>query len=174
MNAHRPDVLLLDVSLPGTNGIAVAREVLRQVAETRILFLSMHHSDDFVADALAAGALGYVSKQDPAAVLVEAVRKVGNGEPFLSPLISREGVETLLRLKRERGSIGGPLDVLSGREREVFHLLVQGFSNDAVAAHLLISRRTVETHRAHLLKKLQLHSAADLFRFASRHELLAP
>lgn len=169
--AH-PDVMLLDVTLPGASGITVAREALRRRPELRILFFSMHLSEDFVADAFLAGAHGYVGKAEPVTSLIAALRAVGSGETYVSDRVSREAVDSLVRLRRERGTSTGPVDVLSSREREVFELLLQGLSNDDVASQLLISRRTVETHRAHLLKKLQLHSVADLFRFASRHGLI--
>ncbi len=141
--------------------------------------LSMHSDEAHVAHALAAGAAGYALKDQSADAVIEAIRTVARGQKYLSPRISRFGLDDELH-QRGNGSengngkvgAGGPVDALSPREREVFDLLVRGLSNDAVATRLCISVKTVETHRAHILKKLTLHSIADLVRFAARNGLL--
>lgn len=170
--AEHPDLFIMDVSLPGLPGSAVARELLRRAPDTKIVFFSMHVTEDYVADAIALGARGYVGKDQSFQELLGAVREVVAGRIYLPPRLSRPAVEELVRLKKRRSADAGPLAILSTREREVFALMVQGMTNDASALRLSISRRTVETHRANLLKKLNIHSVAELLRFAARHDLI--
>jgi two-component system response regulator NreC len=172
VDAH-PDVVVLDVSLPGVNGIAATRELVRREPHAHVLMLSMHSSEDYVAQALAAGATGYALKDQSAGEVVDAIRAVARGQAYLSPKISRFVVEDYLRLRRGDTARTGPLAALSVREQEIFDLLVRGFSNDGIAGQLCISVKTVETHRAHILHKLHLHSIAELVRFAARHNLVA-
>lgn len=171
IDTTQPDVVVLDVSLPGVNGIAAAREITRRDPRRKILVLSMHVGEDYVAQALSAGATGYALKEQSTSEVIEAIRAVARGQAYLCPRISRFVVEDYLRLRRGESSSSGPLDALSSREKEVFDLLVRGFSNDGVAGQLCISVKTVETHRAHILKKLHVHSIAELVRFAARHGL---
>jgi two-component system response regulator NreC len=168
-----PDVVVLDVSLPGVNGIAATRELVRREPHAHVLMLSMHAGEDYVAQALAAGATGYALKDQSAAEVIEAIRAVARGQAYLSPRISRFVVDDYLRLRRGESARTGPLAALSVREQEIFDLLVRGFSNDGIAGQLCISVKTVETHRAHILHKLRLHSIAELVRFAARHDLVA-
>jgi DNA-binding NarL/FixJ family response regulator len=172
VDTTQPDVVVLDVALPGVNGIAAARELTRREPRRKILVLSMHVGEDYVARALSAGATGYALKEQSAGELVEAIRAVARGQAYLSPRISRFVVEDYLRLRRGEGGTAGPLGALSAREKEVFDLLVRGFSNDGIAGQLCISVKTVETHRAHILRKLRVHSIAELIRFAARHGLV--
>jgi DNA-binding NarL/FixJ family response regulator len=172
LEVEQPDLFILDVSLPGIPGTALARELLRVRPSTQIVFFSMHVTEDYVSDAFVAGARGYVGKNQPFEELMGAVLEVSTGKTYMPPKLSRPAVEELIRLKRRRSSDAGPLGVLSAREREVFALMVQGMTNDAASSHLNISRRTVETHRANLLKKLNIHSVAELLRFAARHDLI--
>ena len=119
-----------------------------------------------------AGANGYALKTQSSGEILDAIRAVARGEMYLSPLISRTVVEDGLKLKRGENGQAGPCHELSPREREVFDLLVRGFSNDSIAQSLCISVKTVETHRARILKKLKLHSLVELVRFAARHDLI--
>jgi DNA-binding NarL/FixJ family response regulator len=167
VEAAKPDLVLLDLKLPGPDGITVARELLRRDPQRRVLMVSMRLEESIVADALAAGALGYFGKEQSIEDLLCAIRTVADGRTYLPPGISAEDIEVRLR----RGRMG-PLGLLSGREREVFELLVRGFNNEDVASHLGISRRTVETHRSRILRKLHVHSAVELIRLAARHGLL--
>jgi DNA-binding NarL/FixJ family response regulator len=166
-----PDVVLIDIGLPGTNGVAVVRELLRRERRRKILMLTMHASDEFVAQAILAGALGYALKDQPPAEIREAIKTVARGDRYLSPTLAPEVIDVCAR--RRRGSDDGPLGALSAREREVFDMLVRGYSNEAVARHLSISVKTVETHRTHIMKKLRLHSLPDMIRFATRHQLIS-
>jgi two-component system, NarL family, response regulator NreC len=167
-----PDVVVVDIALTGASGISITRELRRARTDRKILMLSMYMNEEFVADALDAGALGYVGKDQPSDDLVSAIRAVAHGQSYLAPRLSKLVVDDYLRMKRGEEGPRGPLDPLSNREREVLELLLLGHSNESVAHQLCISRRTVETHRAHIFQKLGLKSVAELFRFAARHSLL--
>lgn len=167
VEAARPDLVLVDVALPGPDGISAARELLRRDPARRLLMVSMSVEEHVVANALAAGALGYAGKDQPVGELLQAVRTVAEGRTYLPPRVSAKGVEA-----RMRRAQSGPLGILSAREREVFDLLVKGLTNEEVASHLDISRRTVETHRGRILRKLRVHSAVELIRLAARHGML--
>jgi DNA-binding NarL/FixJ family response regulator len=169
---EEPDVVVLDLALPGASGISVARELLRRDARRKIFALTMYLDEEHVAQALEAGILGYASKEQPAPEVLEAIRTVARGRSYLSPLISRFVVDEYLRLRRGGGTEDTPLRMLTQREREIFDLTVRGLSNDRIADELNISKRTVETHRSRILKKLSVHSASDLVRLAARHGLL--
>lgn len=164
----KPDLVLLDDTLPGPDGFTAARELIKRFPDRHLLVVSTRIEESVVADALAIGANGLYSKHQPVSDLIMAVHATGNGNTYLPPGISAHAIEA----RRRRGR-PGPLGVLSGREREVFGLLVRGFSNEEVAKHLEISRRTVETHRSRILKKLHVHSAVELIRLAARHGLLS-
>jgi DNA-binding NarL/FixJ family response regulator len=168
----QPDVLLLDVSLPLASGVSVAREVLRRQPHQRILALSMFADEEHVAQALEVGVLGYASKDLSAAELFSAIRSVGQGQAYLGPGISRVLLEEYMRMRRTGRGPDTPLRGLTQREREIFDLAVRGLSNQDIASQLCISKRTVETHRGRIMRKLHVHSATDLVRLAARHGLL--
>lgn len=168
----QPDLVVLDVSLPGIDGFAAARELRRRAPAMRLVFLSMHAGEDHAARALTVGAFGYLLKEQAGEEVLAALRAVLRGETVIAPRLSRTTVDELLgRFKRGSGDTG-PLGQLSDREREIFDMLVRGSSNTEIATHLCISVRTVETHRAHIMKKLNLHSMVDLIRFAAMHTLI--
>jgi two-component system secretion response regulator SsrB len=162
-----PEVLLLDVDLPGADGLTAAREISRRWPSVRLLMISARVDEHLVTEAFNAGAAGYVGKEQPVEDILQALRSVGHGHKYFPPRISAETVAS-----RQRRGGEGPLGMLSTREREVFDLLVRGYTNEAVAQQLSISRRTVETHRSRILKKLHVHSAVELIRLAARHDLL--
>ncbi len=171
VKAASPDVVVLDLGLPGADGIAVTRELLRQQEDRHVLVLSMFTDHERVARALEAGALGYASKDQPAEEVLTAIRLVSQGKEYLAPGISRAVLDDYLALRKNGGSIT-PLRLLTGREREIFDFTVRGSSSQAIADELSISRRTVETHRSRILHKLHMHSASDLVRLAARLGLL--
>jgi two-component system, NarL family, invasion response regulator UvrY len=166
-----PDVVVLDSAVPGNGGLSALRHLLRKNPERRVLVLSARLAEDFAAEAFAAGAMGYTGKDGTAEEIVTAIREVAAGQRYLCPRLALERVNQHL-LERPAGD-RAPLDVLSAREREVFRLLVLGCSNEEVADRLRISRRTVETHRSRILKKLRVHSAVELLRLAARHGLIS-
>ena len=167
---HRPHVVVLDLMLPGLHGVEVIRRLRQRCPRTQTLVLSMHLDHEYVAKALAHGALGYVVKQASVDHLLTGVREVAAGRRYLSPPLSMEDVELLMN----RGPDGSldPYDTLTKREKEVLQLVAEGNTNAAVAARLGIGERTVETHRAHIMNKLGLNNHADLVRFAIACNLL--
>lgn len=166
-----PDVVVLDLTLPDGDGIATTRELLRRRPRTRILILTMHTTQFFVRKALAAGAAGYALKSQPAEEILEAVRVVARGDTYVSPQIAPPpSGETTGRRAQDGLSA---LDELSPREREVFDLVMRGLSNQAIGENLCISIKTVETHRSHINKKLDVHSTGQLIRLAALQGLVS-
>lgn len=172
VESHQPDVVVLDLSLPGLSGISVARQLKRRAPETKVLMFTVHSGEDFVLEALGAGASGYVLKQDPVEALFDGVRAITRGETFLSPSFPRSVLQTHLRRRSGMDLRLSPLDELSQREREVFDLVIIGFTNEGVGQELGVSVKTVETHRTSINRKLGVHSTADLVRLAARRGLL--
>lgn len=163
----RPDVLVLDLMLPGSSGMSVLERVVRGEGVTGVVVLTMHANTAYVVEALRNGALGFVPKDAEASDLLRAIRMAARGERYV-------GVELSERARRaiEEGDADDPLARLTDRERQTFHLAVQGLSNAEVADTLFISRRTSEKHRARLLRKLGLRTQGDLIRFAVVRGLL--
>ncbi len=172
VEALKPTVLLLDLGLPGLHGLEVARQVSRRSPLTHVLVLSMHVNDEYVIGAFRHGAAGYLLKGCDSDELVEAVRRVASGAPYVSPTISNHVVRSMLT--DAAADVADPYAALSVREREVFQLMAEGHSNGAIAEKLFISSRTVETHRANALRKLGLHSQTDVVRYALRKGILPP
>jgi len=168
-----PDVVILDMTLPDSDGIATTREILRRRPQTHVLMLTMHATEFFVRKALEAGALGYALKTQSATELVQAIEAVGAGNVYLAPEIPT-GSDPVAPRQGANGATGSsnPLDDLSPREREVFDLVMRGLSNHQVARNLCISVKTVETHRTHINRKLGVHSTGQLIRLAALQGLV--
>jgi DNA-binding NarL/FixJ family response regulator len=167
---RHPDLVLADVSLPGVSGISMARELVRRMPDLPIVMLSMVTDAHFVTEALSAGVRGYALKHQGIGEILDGIRAVLDGQMYFAPRVA-DAVAAHLGKANPRGE-PGPLDSLSAREKEVFDLLVRGFTNGAIGRQLFISSKTVETHRARIMKKLQLHSLVGLLRYAVRHRLL--
>jgi two-component system, NarL family, response regulator NreC len=165
----QPDVLLLDVTMPGRNGIEVAREAADVAPDAKVVMLSMQDEPSYVREAFAAGAQGYVLKEAADTELVRAVREVAAAGRYVHPELGARLVSADAKAQAEAEA-----DPLSDREREVLRLLALGHTNQEIAKLLYISVRTAETHRAHVLQKLGLESRAALVRFALDHGLLEP
>lgn len=172
VESSQPDVIILDLSLPGLSGISVTRNLKRRAPETKVLMFTVHAGEDFVLESLGAGASGYVLKQDPVEALFDGVRAVARGELFISPRFPRSVLQTHMRRRSGLDLRISPLDELSQREREVFDLVIIGFTNEGVGQELGVSVKTVETHRTSINRKLGVHSTADLVRLAARRGLL--
>jgi len=164
----RPDLAVVDIGMPGLNGVDAAREVLRASPKTRVIVLTMHKDHAYVAEALRAGVRGYVLKSRGADEMLEALREVARGGVYLSPGLSREVAESFLRGDKP---VESPL---SPREREVLQLVAEGKTTKEVAAALFISFKTVESHRQRIMSKLDLHETASLVRYAIRSGLIQP
>jgi DNA-binding NarL/FixJ family response regulator len=159
----RPDVLVLDIVMPGLSGLDVAREVTRRSPETRIVVLSMHDSDAYVLEAVRNGALAYVPKGAPAAELVRAIRAAAAGRRYVRAVPDR-AIDDYLR--KTRGADADLYELLTPREREVLHMVAEGLSSAAIGRRLSISPRTVEAHRASVMRKLGLKGRTELIKFA--------
>ncbi len=166
--AARPDVVVMDISMPDINGIEATRQLSSQV---RVVILSVHSGRDYVAQALRAGAVGYVVKDAVLTDLVAAVRAAAAGQGYLSPAISGLLIEEYVRYS-EIAAPPDPLAELTPRERQVLQLVAQGLTNREIARRLHLSPKTVEVHRGNAMRKLDLHNTADVIRFAQRHGLL--
>jgi DNA-binding NarL/FixJ family response regulator len=165
----RPDILLLDISMPGLNGIEVARRVQTENPATRVIMLSMHADQRYVTESLRAGAMGYVLKDSAIDELLSGIRTVSRGQRFLSGPIANLVIEEYIGLANERAT--SVFSTLSPREREVLQLLAEGRSTKEMAAHLKVSVKTVETHRKQIMDKLNIHSVAELTKYAIREGL---
>ena len=167
----KPAVLVVDLMMPGLNGLEVVRQVKQRAPDTRVIVLSMHANDAYVVEALRNGAAGYVLKQAEARALVDAIRVVRGGGRYLSPPLTEDKLE-----RWQREAQAAPLDLydtLSTREREVLQLAAEGLTSAAIGARLQIGKRTVETHRANLQRKLGLKSQAELVRLAVKKGLVS-
>jgi two-component system NarL family response regulator len=162
VQAKRPDVLVLDISLPKLDGIEVARTLLLRHPGLKVLALSVHNNVDVVRRTLKAGAVGYVHKSAPMSELVRAIRDVMQNNVYLSPRITRQALGERL---------GAPHDLLSRRERQVLALIAEGKRSSEIAVRLKISIATVEVHRRNIMRKLGLHTIAELTRYAVREGL---
>jgi DNA-binding NarL/FixJ family response regulator len=167
-----PDVLILDIAMPGLNGIEATRQMTKRYPQVRVIVLTVHSAEEYILQALRAGAVGYVVKQAAVEELILGVRAVFRGESFLSPSISKKVVDEYIR--RAEGAVEPtPVDRLTDREREVLQLLAEGQSVREIAVALQISPKTVETHRAHILEKLEARNTAELVQIALRAGLIA-
>jgi two-component system response regulator NreC len=165
------DVAMVSQDLADLSGVAVTRELVRRRPRLNVLVMAVRSDDDSVRAALAAGARGYVLRQQTSSQIFDAIRAVARGDVYLAPRIAHIVVQDHLRLRRGERAEAGPCDNLSPRERDVFDLLVRGHSNEKISRLLGISTKTVETHRGQVLRKLELHSLVDLVRFAARHQI---
>jgi two-component system, NarL family, response regulator NreC len=168
---HKPDVAVVDVAMPLLNGIETTRQITRRVPGTRVLVLSMHADEAYVTQILQAGATGYLLKDSADVDLMQAVSAVAIGKSFFSPAIARVMLDDYVRQLADKG-ITDRYEALSEREREIFQLIAEGKMNKEIAALLSVSPSTVETHRAHIMEKLDLHSAAEIVLYAVRRGVI--
>ena len=162
----RPDIAVLDISMPGLNGIDAARAIQRSCPETKTLIVTMHSDDSYVVDALRAGIGGYVLKSQAGPDLVQAINQVVQGNVYLSPGISGALANAV------RSNVDVPEDPLTPREREVLQLVAEGMTSKEVSSMLHVSPKTVDAHRASIMRKLDLHDTAGLVRYAIRRGLI--
>jgi len=166
----KPDIVVMDVSMPDLNGIEATTQIIESVPETRVVALSMHSDKRFVVGMLRAGASGYLLKDCASQELANAIHQVAGGKKYLSPEITGVVIDDyLVGGSSEEG--GTAASRLSAREREVLQLIAEGWSTKQIATHLYVSVKTIETHRRQIMKKLDLHTIADLTKYAIREGL---
>jgi DNA-binding NarL/FixJ family response regulator len=168
----RPDLLILDIGMPRLSGIEVAARAQKLDRPPTVIILSMHADESYIIRALAAGARAYLLKDATDEDLLPALRAVASGKPFFSPAVTAVLVEDYVRTLHKRG-LSDSYDLLTDREKEVLHLLAEGRSNKEVATLLDIGLSTVETHRANLMQKINLHSTAEIVLYAVRKGLIS-
>ena len=168
---HKPDVAILDVAMPLLNGIEATRQITKRVPSTRVLVLSMHADEAYVTQILQAGATGYLLKDSADVDLLKAVGEAALGRSFFSPAIARVMLDDYVRQLADKG-VTDRYESLSEREREIFQLIAEAKTNKEIAALLNVSPSTVETHRAHIMEKLDLHSAAEIVLYAVRRGVI--
>lgn len=167
----RPDVVLMDIGMPDINGLEATRQIRTQLPDTRVLILTMHDREDYLFRAVRIGAAGYILKGADVQDLLSAVRCVYRGEVYLYPTVTRKLLSDYLR-RVEAGEEHEGYDGLSEREREVLRLIAEGNTTAEIAALLYLSPHTVQTHRDHIMNKLNLHRKAELIKYAIRKGLV--
>lgn len=168
---HRPDIIILDLSMPELNGLDATRQVLAVSPSARVLILTAHESEQLIREVLGAGAQGYVLKADAARILVAAVEALLEGRTFFTSKVAQLVLEAYLRSAEQQP---GAMPALSAREREIVQLLAEGSSNKDIARALRISLKTAETHRSNIMRKMGFESLADLVRYAVRNRIIEP
>jgi len=167
---HQPDVVIMDIGMPGLNGVDSTRRIVKQFPGTRVVILSMHANEEYVGRALEAGAMGYLLKGAEPAELELVFKAVMRGETYLSPSIAKHLVQDYLSQRKEKTQ---PLPDLTGRQREVLQLTAEGCSTKDIANKLKLSVKTVDTHRSELMHRLDIHDVAGLVRYAIRTGLVS-
>jgi two-component system response regulator NreC len=170
--AIQPDIAILDIGMPLMNGIEATRQIVRRRPDIHVLILSMHANEAYIIQALKSGAKGYLLKDSADTELIRAVAAVASGKSFFSPAVAKVMLDDYVRQLAEKG-IADRFDTLSEREREIFQLVAEGHSNKEIAELLSVSPATVETHRAHVLQKLDVHNTAELVLYAVRRGVIS-
>jgi DNA-binding NarL/FixJ family response regulator len=165
----RPDIVLMDISMPGLNGVEAARRLISAVPDCKVIMLSMHQDEQRVVESIRAGAAGYLMKDVAVAEVARAIDRVMQGEVFISPCAPR----TVTRLLASPNTDSSPLSLLTARQREILQLIAEGQSTKEIGYRLSLSAKTVETHRRLLMERLGIHEVANLARFAVRAGLVS-
>jgi DNA-binding NarL/FixJ family response regulator len=171
VETQRPDLILMDLSMPRMNGMGAIQEIKKQVPNTKILVLTVHKTEEYILTTLKAGADGYILKDATHSELMLAIDNIFSGKSYLSPGISEKVIEGYLEGRKTIKS-STSWDTLTQREREILKMIAEGYKNKDIADYLCISAKTVEKHRANLMKKLDLHSASSLTAFAMEKGLI--
>ena len=167
-----PDVVIMDIAMPNLNGIDAAAQMVKRNPQLKVVILSMHSDESYLTRALTAGVKGYLLKETADLDLYRALQAVAQGKVFFSPTIANTLLEDYMRQLQQRG-LQDSYDLLTDREKEILQLLAEGKSNKEVATTLDLSTYTVETHRTHIMQKLNLHSAADIVLYAVRKKIIS-
>jgi len=170
IGVHQPDIILMDIAMAGLNGLEAAARVVQEFPHVRVVMLSMHANEEYVLQALRAGAMGYLLKDASVTELELAIKAVVRNETYLSPAVSKHVVEYVQRIGGEPNS----LERLTARQREILQLIAEGRTTQEIAGTLNISVKTVESHRAQLMERLDIHDVAGLVRYAIRMGVVTP
>jgi DNA-binding NarL/FixJ family response regulator len=168
----RPDVVVMDITMPLLNGLEATRQLKQQYPDLKIVILTMHSDEEYVFQSLRAGVDGYLIKQTAPNELVKAIRAAHQGDSYMSPTISKKVIAEYIR-QAEKGLEPSSLERLTRREREVLQLVAEGHSMGQIAGLLYISEKTARVHRSHLMSKLDLHNTAELTLYAVRHGVIS-
>lgn len=171
-NELKPDLVIMDIGMPALNGIEATAQIVKHNPRIGVIILSMHADETYLVRTLTAGAKGYLLKDSAQEDLHRAVQTVAQGRPFFSPAIAKVMLEDYMRHLQQRG-LQDSFDLLTDREKEILQLLAEGKSNKEVATILNVSPYTVETHRTHMMQKLNLHSTADIVLYAVRKKIIS-
>lgn len=167
----KPDIILMDITMPDMNGIEATKQIKKLLPDVKVLILTMHEHDEYVFQALRAGASGYILKEAADTELITALHVIQSGQFYLSPAAQSVMVGDYLQRVRA-GEEKDSYSSLTEREREILKLVAEGYTNNQIAERLVISPKTVDTHRTHIMDKLNLHSRAELVKYAMRRGLL--
>ncbi len=170
--ALQPDIIVMDIAMPGLNGLEATREIRRRFPQIRVLTLTMHRDPQYVFRLLQAGASGYLLKDSAKEALLAAIQAVHRGETFLSPEVSRQVIDAYIQRGEDAVTATVPFDTLTTREREVLQLIAEGYTSRQIAGQLAISVKTVNNHRARIMDKLNIRDIAGLTRFAVQNGLI--
>lgn len=170
LSSEQPDLIIMDISMPRINGIEAVREVVEKYPGVRVLMLTMHRNSQYFYNAISAGAHGYLMKDDSDTELLTAIRTVQSGKSYVSPQLSNEVTDDMISAFRDHREI--PIIQLTGREREVLQLVVKGYTSKKMADILCLSPRTVDHHRAKLLKKFKMKNTVDLVKYVVRNSIV--
>ncbi|HRI38592.1 MAG TPA: response regulator transcription factor [Nitrospira sp.] len=165
VQTYTPDLVLMDIAMPGLNGLDATSRIMKESSNTRVILLSMYANEEYLRQALQVGASGYLLKGADLAELELAIRTVGRGETYLTPAVAKYAVEVY---RNKSGEPSSPLARLSGRQREILQLIAEGSTTKDIAQRLNLSVKTVETHRAQLMERLEIHDVPGLVRLAIR------
>lgn len=174
VRSHHPDLLLIDIAMPKMNGLDTTRQITKNFPETKVIVLSRYEKEAYVHQALDAGAQGYVVKGAPSTELLEAIRSVVVGKYYLSSEVQASVIEAFVQSKRDQPQEKEALDQLSDREKQVFHLLIEGNSSNQIGDILCISPKTVDKHRANIAKKIGTENPIKMVQYAVRTGILDP
>jgi two-component system, NarL family, response regulator NreC len=169
---HEPHIVILDIAMPRLNGVEATRQIARRLTDVRVLIVSMYSDDVYITQALQAGARGFILKDSADADLVRAVADLAAGKSHFSPAVTKVVLDDYVRHLADRG-VTDRFDALSEREREVFQLIAEGRTNKEIAEILHLSPSTVETHRARIMEKLDVHSAVEIVLYAVRKGIIS-
>ena len=171
----KPAIVIMDLTMPELNGLEATRQICHSLPDTQVLILTVHHSEQLVHEVLGAGARGYLLKSDAGDAVSDAVEALSRGKPYFTPNVSDVLLASYLHPERAAGIRPGAVaQTLTPREHEIVHLIAEGKSSKEIAVVLGISEATAETHRANLMRKLDVHSVSEIVRYAIRNRLIDP